>query len=126
MVEAVMRDRDYNINMLLNLYKDNPSNLYKATVVHKNKFVCNWDETKLTEPKRLQDIIEVFSNDIQDARAFIRPSGTEDVLRIYVEAKLADDVQRLADIILEEIETRYRDHGSSNQGACGFLCGTGK
>ena len=53
MVEACMRDRDYNINMLLNLYKDNPSNLYKATVTHKNKFVCNWDETKLSEPKRL-------------------------------------------------------------------------
>ena len=54
----------------------------------------------------------MFASDIQEARAFIRPSGTEDVLRIYVEAKLADDVQRLADIILEEIETRYREHGS--------------
>ena len=86
--------------------------MYKATVNQKNKFVCNWDETKLTEPKRLQDIIEVFSSDIAGSRAFIRPSGTEDLLRIYVEAKKADDVQKLADIILEEIETRYRDHGS--------------
>lgn len=92
MIEAVMRDRDYNVTMLSNLYKDNPSNLFKATVTDKRKFVTSWDETKITEPKRLQDIIEVFTNDIPEGRAFIRPSGTEDLLRIYVEAKKQEDV----------------------------------
>ena len=42
-------------------------------------------------------------------RAFVRPSGTEDILRLYVEAQDADDVQVLADLILEEIETKYKD-----------------
>ena len=53
MVEAVMKDRDYNVTMLYNLYKDNPSNLYRATVTRKEKFVTSWDETKITEPRRL-------------------------------------------------------------------------
>ena len=53
MVEAVMRDRDYSVNMLYSLYKENPSNLYKATVTKKENFVCSWDEMTLTDPKRL-------------------------------------------------------------------------
>ena len=42
-------------------------------------------------------------------RAFVRPSGTEDILRLYVEAEHVEDVQVLADLILEEIETKFKD-----------------
>ena len=48
-----MRDRDYSVNMLYSLYKENPSNLFKATVTKKENFVCSWDEMTLTDPKRL-------------------------------------------------------------------------
>ena len=52
----------------------------------------------------LQDIIELFSKDFKKGRAFVRPSGTEDILRLYVEAATMDDVENLARIILAEIE----------------------
>ena len=91
--------------------------------MNKNKFVCNHDETKLTEPLRLQDTMEVFASDAEGGRAHLRPSGTEDFLRLYVETKNQDDIQRVADIILEEIEMRYRNHGEDKQNsACiGFF-----
>lgn len=38
---------------------------------------------------------------VELARAFIRPSGTEDVLRLYVEAK---EEQKLNDIVKELTE----------------------
>lgn len=53
MLEAVLRDRDYSLNMLSNLYREYPCKLFKATVTNKNKFICNLDETKLTDPARL-------------------------------------------------------------------------
>ena len=40
----------------------------------------------------------------------MRPSGTEDILRLYVEAKNSDDVQTLADAILGAIENDFKDY----------------
>ena len=50
MVEAVLRDKDYSVQMLYNIYKDHPNKCLKASVVNKRRFVCNWDETKLDDP----------------------------------------------------------------------------
>ncbi len=108
--------------MLYNIYKDHPNKCFKATVANKRRFVCNWDETKLDDPARLQDIVECFTQDKQDGRAFIRPSGTEDVLRIYVEAKHEKDVDAIGDILLEEIATRFENYGEESKGACNVLC----
>jgi len=63
MLEAVLRDKDYSIQMLTNIYKENPSTCFKATVANKRRFVTNWDETKLDEPQRLQDIVELFTKE---------------------------------------------------------------
>jgi len=41
------------------------------------------------------------------SRAFVRPSGTEDVLRLYVEASTMEDVEKMAANIIKEIELRY-------------------
>ena len=112
-VEAVMRDRDYGALGLSNLYKEYPYRVFRAPVVNRLNFRCNWDETELVEPKRLQDIIEVFAKDKEGGRAHIRPAAAEDVLLVYVEAKHASDVETIANILLDEIEMRFKNHGVS-------------
>lgn len=76
LMEALMSSKDYSLVMLSNLYKDRPSDMLKIEVANKHKFRTNWDETKLTDPQRLADIIELFSRDKPGGRVVVRPSGT--------------------------------------------------
>lgn len=46
---------------------------------------------------------------MEEGKAFVRPSGTEDILRIYSEAKTEEEMEKLANWILEEIENKYKD-----------------
>ncbi|KAK6589962.1 hypothetical protein RS030_192943 [Cryptosporidium xiaoi] len=63
-----------------------------------NKLVCDPTTEKfLIKPKELQDEIDFYIRSLSDknSRAFIRPSGTEEVARIYVEAsteKMATEI----------------------------------
>lgn len=45
--------------------------------------------------------------DIPESRAFVRPSGTEDILRLYVEAPNFEDMEKLAANILKVIDYSY-------------------
>ena len=104
LIEAILKAKNYSIDMFSTLYKENPNKMYKAVVADRTKFRTVWDETKLVEPQMLQDFIELFTKDFKNGRAFVRPSGTEDILRLYVEANTPQDVEKLAHMILEEIE----------------------
>ncbi len=46
---------------------------------------------------------------MNEGKAFVRPSGTEDILRLYAEARTVAEMETLAKAILEEIDTRYKD-----------------
>lgn len=54
-------------------------------------------EKHLVEPVDLQLRITDTVNQYKHARAFIRPSGTEDVCRLYVEADTFSNANRLCD-----------------------------
>ncbi len=54
------------------------------------------DETRVVEPKALQDAIDALVSTVDKGRAFVRPSGTEDVVRVYAEAATAEAADRLA------------------------------
>ena len=60
----------------------------------------------------LQDMIDYCcqTQTKEEARCFIRPSGTEDILRIYIEAKTSHSVNVIAKEILKEIELKYVDY----------------
>jgi phosphomannomutase len=60
----------------------------KTQVADRKRFVCNADESRLLEPSSVQDAIDTAVAAIDTKllpRAFVRPSGTEDVVRIYAE-----------------------------------------
>ena len=84
------------INIILNYYNMTMDDWYNMVIKrqskqltlkvnNKNLFICNDDESKLIEPKNIQNNIDVINNKY-NCRSFIRPSGTEDILRIYIEA----------------------------------------
>lgn len=77
--------------------------MYKAVVEDRTAFKTIWDETRLTEPLGLQKAIDRLVGQTEGGRAFVRPSGTEDILRLYVEAKNEADIAKLSDKILSEI-----------------------
>ena len=61
--------------------------MYKAIVKDRTKFKVIWDESRLTEPAELQKKIDELIAEVEEGKAFVRPSGTEDILRLYAEAK---------------------------------------
>ncbi|KAI6202078.1 Phosphoacetylglucosamine mutase [Aphelenchoides besseyi] len=54
------------------------------------------NETKLIKPEGMQKSIDKIVKKYKKARAFVRPSGTEDVLRVYAEADTKSDAESLA------------------------------
>ena len=69
------------------MYTELPSKQLKVSVPDKNIFICNEDETRLVSPEKVQLDLDVAVSYVPSGRVFIRPSGTEDVVRIYAEAE---------------------------------------
>ena len=56
-----------------------------------------WDEQRLVEPTALQDAVDAAVVAAgEGARGFVRPSGTEDVVRVYAEAATEEAADALA------------------------------
>lgn len=96
MIEAILREKGMTIGRFLELYKDNPSQMFKIKVADRSMFKTVWDEQRLEQPLELQEFVDQVVKGIPGARSFVRPSGTEDVLRLYVEAKELADVDLIA------------------------------
>jgi len=71
-------------------------------------FKTIWDESRLEEPAELQQFIDSVVAKFPGSRSFVRPSGTEDVLRLYVEAEKLGDIDLIANQILTEVDSKYR------------------
>ena len=56
-------------------------------------------EQQVEDPKELQDQIDSFVKEVPLGRAFVRPSGTEDIVRVYAEAATQAEADRLAENI---------------------------
>ncbi|KII70280.1 Phosphoacetylglucosamine mutase [Thelohanellus kitauei] len=59
----------------------------KLNVMNKELIKTSESETEVISPPELQKCIDEVLSHYEGARAFIRPSGTENVVRIYSEAK---------------------------------------
>lgn len=109
LIESILRDWDMSIEDFNNLYYQNPSKSYKTVVKDRTKFKVIWDESRLTQPLELQDIIDDLVKQVDEGKAFVRPSGTEDILRIYSEAKTEDQMDWLAQQIIKAIHEKFKD-----------------
>lgn len=88
LVEVVLSHKSYNGEEWDSLYADLPNRLAKVSVPNRNAFKTEDAERRLVSPAGLQTKIEDLVNRYQGGRSFVRPSGTEDVVRVYAEAAL--------------------------------------
>lgn len=77
-------------------YTDLPSRQEKVRVSDRNMFVPINADTQLSQPAGIQDRIDVIVKGFEKGRCFVRPSGTEDVVRVYAEAATREQTDQLA------------------------------
>ena len=109
-VEAVLAVRGWRIADWGKMYGEKPSRQTKVLVKDRRVVKPIADETSLVtdeEPSsNLQRRINELCSKTKGGRAFCRPSGTEDVVRVYAEAfSVADADQLAADVAIAIYET---------------------
>ena len=86
-VEAVLLAKGWGLAEWGNMYADLPSRQVKVTVRDRSVISVTNAERTATTPAGMQAAIdEAVGRHGAHARAFARPSGTEDVVRVYAEA----------------------------------------
>jgi len=101
----ILQETKMSIGQWNELYTDNPYKLFKMKVFNKSDFVTTENELRLVKPEECQEYIDVICD--KDTRAFIRPSGTENYIRIYVESKRKDMIEVISEMLKKMIETHY-------------------
>lgn len=86
MVETVLAHKSYSGEEWNSLYVDLPNRLVKVVVADRNVFKTEDAERRLVSPPGIQAKIDELVRRYEGGRAFVRPSGTEDVVRVYAEA----------------------------------------
>jgi ribosomal protein S18 acetylase RimI-like enzyme len=83
----ILQEMKWNVQDWANTYVEYPSKLGKCAVLDKTLFRTCGDESELIEPTFLQEYInKLCSYQKHACRAFVRASGTENVVRLYVES----------------------------------------
>ncbi|KAK2971725.1 hypothetical protein RJ640_004019 [Escallonia rubra] len=96
LVEAILQHMGWSIQKWSNLYHDLPSRQLKVKVVDRTAVVTANAETVVVRPLGIQEAINAETAKYDRGRCFIRPSGTEDVIRVYAEASTQEAAESLA------------------------------
>lgn len=93
-----------NINAWNAMYTDLASRQAKLPVRDKSCIRCSDDEMRIIEPAALQEELDEYMQQYPCGRCFVRPSGTEDVVRVYAETTSQDKANALAIQALHAID----------------------
>lgn len=99
MVVAILVCTQQSFSQWNSAYTDLPSRQEKVKVADRTKFVPIKADTELSEPVGLQDRINAQVAKFEKGRCFVRPSGTEDVVRVYAEAASTAETELLSQIV---------------------------
>ena len=99
--EMKLRTEDWK-----DFYTEYPYSLFKMEVENKDEFITTEDELRLTKPETLQIYIDSVCDD--NTRAFVRPSGTENYLRVYVESGSVEMVEEVKMKLSKFIKRTYK------------------
>lgn len=86
LVETILHTNGWDVKDWLNTYTDLPNIQQKILVADRNVIKVTNAERQCVTPDGLQDEIDRLVAKYPKGRSFVRPSGTEDVVRIYAEA----------------------------------------
>lgn len=95
-VETILNSLNMSIDQWDSMYVDLPNKLLKLEVKDRNVISTTDAERRCVNPEGLQQAIDKVVTQFGNlARSFIRPSGTENVVRIYAEAQTAESANKL-------------------------------
>jgi phosphoacetylglucosamine mutase len=99
-VEVVLNHFRWNLPAWNAMYNDLPSRMLKVNVRDRNAVQTTNAERTCTQPDGLQTRIDALVGSLPTRRSFVRPSGTEDCVRVYAEA----DTQENADLLANQVQ----------------------
>ncbi|KZT57126.1 phosphoacetylglucosamine mutase [Calocera cornea HHB12733] len=99
LVEVILNHLRYDAQAWDSLYTDLPNRLVKVLVRNRDEFQTEDAERRLTHPADLQKFVDSQVAKYPDGRGFIRPSGTEDAVRVYAEAASRFEADQLANYL---------------------------
>lgn len=86
LVEVILQSNGWDVKEWYNTYADLPNVQKKISVADRNVITTTDAERKVVTPEQLQDGIDELVAKYPRGRSFVRPSGTEDIVRVYAEA----------------------------------------
>ncbi|CAF3502799.1 unnamed protein product [Rotaria sp. Silwood1] len=102
--EVILFVLNLNLEKWLNLYHDLPQRQLKIAVKDRTIIQTTDAERRCIAPAHLQDRIDELVSKYPLGRAFVRPSGTEDIVRVYAEATTQVEADQLAAEIKKVVE----------------------
>jgi len=99
LVECILAARGWSVEDWMAQYTDLPNKLMKASVRDRTLITTKDAERQVVTPEGLQDKINSAVAKYNKGRSFVRPSGTEDVVRVYAEA----DTRQAADDLANDV-----------------------
>ncbi|XP_037375922.1 phosphoacetylglucosamine mutase [Talpa occidentalis] len=98
-IEAILALKGLTVQQWDALYTDLPNRQLKVKVADRQVISTTDAERRAVTPPGLQEVINDLVKKYRLSRAFVRPSGTEDIVRVYAEA----DSQESADSLAHEV-----------------------
>ncbi|KAJ3343178.1 Phosphoacetylglucosamine Mutase [Gonapodya sp. JEL0774] len=109
-VVAVLAYKGWTFESWATFYTEVPNRQEKVKVANRLAFKTTNAEQELLEPLGLQDKINAEVAKFKDGRSFVRPSGTEDIVRVYAEADTQTNCDKLAYTVAGIIFDHYGVH----------------
>uniref|UniRef100_H2YFB3 Phosphoacetylglucosamine mutase n=1 Tax=Ciona savignyi TaxID=51511 RepID=H2YFB3_CIOSA len=95
-VEAILQDKNWSVKEWYRIYTELPNRQAKVQVADRRIIETGDAERKVILPSMLQPAIDELVRKYPSGRSFVRPSGTEDVVRVYAEANTQENADDLA------------------------------
>lgn len=95
LVDSVLHIKGWDLKKWNSLYEDLPSRMTKLKVQDRSVVETNENDTICLAPVGVQHELDVAMNEFE-GRCFVRPSGTEDVVRVYAEAATPEVCHKLS------------------------------
>jgi phosphoacetylglucosamine mutase len=102
-VQAILSHKKWTCEEWGQMYVDLPNRQDKVKVSDRTVIITNDDETRCLSPNGLQDAIDQLVSTVPNGRSFVRPSGTEDIVRVYAEAETKELAKKLSVDVAQKV-----------------------
>lgn len=106
----IIQDLNISLDFWNSLYTDYPYELFKMEVDNKDDFITTENQLHLIKPIKLQNYIDELCQ--SNVTAFVRPSGTENYLRVYMESTCPEKLKLIREKLEYYIRKNYMNQVS--------------